>query len=64
MNQSFSFRFQILRDLIPHSDQKRDTASFLLEVHNKRLKLEHIAQFSRQDFPFKFVDYILMLLCR
>lgn len=29
---SFPFRFQILRDLIPHSDQKRDTASFLLEV--------------------------------
>ncbi|XP_058183765.1 transcription factor BIM2-like isoform X2 [Rhododendron vialii] len=25
-------RFQILRDLIPHSEQKRDTASFLLEV--------------------------------
>ncbi|XP_038724285.1 transcription factor BIM2-like isoform X2 [Tripterygium wilfordii] len=25
-------RFQILRDLIPYSDQKRDTASFLLEV--------------------------------
>ncbi|XP_021718340.1 transcription factor BIM2-like [Chenopodium quinoa] len=25
-------RFQILRDLIPHGDQKRDTASFLLEV--------------------------------
>jgi len=25
-------RFQLLRDLIPHSDQKRDTASFLLEV--------------------------------
>nr|XP_019068771.1 transcription factor BIM2-like isoform X3 [Solanum lycopersicum] len=25
-------RFQILRDLIPHTDQKRDTASFLLEV--------------------------------
>ncbi|KAI4357960.1 hypothetical protein L6164_001872 [Bauhinia variegata] len=25
-------RFQTLRDLIPHSDQKRDTASFLLEV--------------------------------
>ncbi|KAB5538315.1 hypothetical protein DKX38_015848 [Salix brachista] len=25
-------RFQILRDLIPHSDQKRDTSSFLLEV--------------------------------
>ncbi|KAK4753541.1 hypothetical protein SAY87_001645 [Trapa incisa] len=25
-------RFQILRDLIPHGDQKRDTASFLSEV--------------------------------
>lgn len=25
-------RFQLLRDLIPHTDQKRDTASFLLEV--------------------------------
>ncbi|GAB2280156.1 hypothetical protein Dimus_014793 [Dionaea muscipula] len=25
-------RFQILRDLVPHGDQKRDTASFLLEV--------------------------------
>lgn len=25
-------RFQILREIIPHSDQKRDTASFLLEV--------------------------------
>ncbi|XP_071686522.1 transcription factor BIM2-like [Rutidosis leptorrhynchoides] len=25
-------RFQILRDLIPNSDQKKDTASFLLEV--------------------------------
>lgn len=25
-------RFQALRDLIPHTDQKRDTASFLLEV--------------------------------
>ncbi|CAK8537099.1 unnamed protein product [Lathyrus sativus] len=25
-------RFQILRDLIPHCNQKRDTASFLLEV--------------------------------
>ncbi|XVE74407.1 hypothetical protein DITRI_Ditri12bG0014500 [Diplodiscus trichospermus] len=27
-----SERFQILRDLIPNTDQKRDTASFLLEV--------------------------------
>nr|WQQ41751.1 bHLH9 protein [Camellia japonica]WQQ41776.1 bHLH34 protein [Camellia japonica] len=29
-------RFQLLRELIPHSDQKRDTASFLLEV------IEHV----------------------
>ncbi|KAK6261785.1 hypothetical protein QUC31_007601 [Theobroma cacao] len=28
----FFCRFQMLRDLIPHSDQKRDKASFLLEV--------------------------------
>lgn len=34
VNLFFQFRFQILRDLIPHSDQKRDTASFLLEVHH------------------------------
>ncbi|OIW19682.1 hypothetical protein TanjilG_18492 [Lupinus angustifolius] len=27
-----SFLFQMLRELIPHSDQKRDKASFLLEV--------------------------------
>ncbi|KAG5027900.1 hypothetical protein JHK87_011414 [Glycine soja] len=27
-------RFQMLRELIPHSDQKRDKASFLLEVHS------------------------------
>lgn len=26
-------RFQMLRDLMPHSDQKRDKASFLLEVY-------------------------------
>ncbi|MBA0816020.1 hypothetical protein Gohar_000729, partial [Gossypium harknessii] len=29
---SDAFRFQRLRDLIPNTDQKRDTASFLLEV--------------------------------
>ena len=28
-------RFQMLRDLVPHSDQKRDKASFLLEVNNR-----------------------------
>ena len=32
MDQSIFCRFQILRELIPHSDQKRDRASFLLEV--------------------------------
>lgn len=30
-------RFQMLRDLVPHSDQKRDKASFLLEVINSRM---------------------------
>lgn len=28
----FLVRFQVLRELIPNSEQKRDTASFLLEV--------------------------------
>lgn len=27
------FRFQVLRNIIPQSDQKRDKASLLLEVH-------------------------------
>jgi len=27
-----SYRFQILRELLPHNDQKRDKATFLLEV--------------------------------
>ncbi|RLN07787.1 transcription factor BIM2-like isoform X2 [Panicum miliaceum] len=27
-----SFRFELLRELLPHGDQKRDKASFLLEV--------------------------------
>ncbi|XWS37234.1 hypothetical protein CRYUN_Cryun19dG0026000 [Craigia yunnanensis] len=30
--QQFFCRFQMLRDIIPHSDQKRDKASFLLQV--------------------------------
>uniref|UniRef100_A0A2P2LRP8 BHLH domain-containing protein n=1 Tax=Rhizophora mucronata TaxID=61149 RepID=A0A2P2LRP8_RHIMU len=34
-------RFQMLRALIPHSDQKRDKASFLLEVH-EILVIEHV----------------------
>jgi hypothetical protein len=27
------FRLEILRELLPHGDQKRDKASFLLEVN-------------------------------
>lgn len=34
-----SCRFQILRDLMPNSDQKRDKASFLLEVQYIKLKV-------------------------
>ncbi|KAF7134610.1 hypothetical protein RHSIM_Rhsim08G0142600 [Rhododendron simsii] len=32
INDRHDLKFQMLRDLIPHSDQKRDKASFLLEV--------------------------------
>jgi len=35
-------RFQMLRDLVPHSDQKRDKASFLLEVISE---LRHVIFF-------------------
>lgn len=28
-----SFRLEILRELLPHTDQKRDKASFLSEVN-------------------------------
>ncbi|KAE9467141.1 hypothetical protein C3L33_00952, partial [Rhododendron williamsianum] len=34
------FEFQMLRDLIPHSDQKRDKASFLLEQKNNQSSVE------------------------
>jgi len=35
-------RFQMLRDLVPHSDQKRDKASFLLEViHELTNAMDH-----------------------
>lgn len=40
-------RFQVLRDLIPQNDQKRDKASFLLEV-------------LRSTFNHLFLVYILM----
>jgi hypothetical protein len=29
----FSFRLEILGELLPHGDKKRDKASFLLEVN-------------------------------
>nr|GLL18784.1 transcription factor BIM3-like isoform X1 [Ipomoea trifida] len=38
-------RFQTLRDIIPENDQKRDKASFLLEVHFYTL-LVYISAFS------------------
>ncbi|RRT73089.1 hypothetical protein B296_00009031, partial [Ensete ventricosum] len=40
-------RFQILRELIPHSDQKRDKASFLLEVQCTYRTLQECSSMSR-----------------
>lgn len=49
-------RFQMLRDLVPHSDQKRDKASFLLEVieyiqvlQDKVRKFENVEQGRHQE---------------
>ncbi|XP_074578539.1 transcription factor BIM2-like [Curcuma longa] len=44
-------RFQILRELIPHSDQKRDKASFLLEVIEYIRFLQEKAQKYESSFP-------------
>jgi hypothetical protein len=33
----FPFRLEILRELLPHGEQKRDKASFLLEVTEHQL---------------------------
>ncbi|KAI8543153.1 hypothetical protein RHMOL_Rhmol08G0195300 [Rhododendron molle] len=41
------FEFQMLRDLIPHSDQKRDKASFLLEEKNNQSSVEGFVDQSR-----------------
>ena len=50
---SDAFRFQMLRDLIPNTDQKRDTASFLLEVcHEYGNEKYHICYLSR-NLPFE-----------
>nr|XP_018679220.1 PREDICTED: transcription factor BIM2 isoform X5 [Musa acuminata subsp. malaccensis] len=44
-------RFQILRELIPHSDQKRDKASFLLEVIEYIRFLQEKAQNYESSYP-------------
>ncbi|PKI62490.1 hypothetical protein CRG98_017114 [Punica granatum] len=44
-------RFQILRDLIPHSEQKRDTASFLLEVIDYVKYLQEKVQKYEGSYP-------------
>ncbi|XP_042414220.1 transcription factor BIM2-like isoform X1 [Zingiber officinale] len=44
-------RFQILRELIPHSDQKRDKASFLLEVIEYIRFLQEKEQKYESSFP-------------
>ncbi|XP_010551351.1 PREDICTED: transcription factor BIM2 [Tarenaya hassleriana] len=44
-------RFQILRELIPHSDQKRDTASFLLEVIEYAQYLQEKVQKYEGSYP-------------
>ncbi|CAN8236046.1 unnamed protein product [Cochlearia groenlandica] len=44
-------RFQILRELIPNSEQKRDTASFLLEVIDYVQYLQEKVQSYEESFP-------------
>ncbi|KAJ6791029.1 transcription factor BIM2-like isoform X2 [Iris pallida] len=44
-------RFQILRELIPHSDQKRDKASFLLEVIEYIRFLQEKTQKYESSYP-------------
>lgn len=44
-------RFQILRDLLPHTDQKRDKATFLLEVIEYIRFLQEKAQKYEASFP-------------
>ncbi|XP_062198725.1 transcription factor BIM2-like isoform X2 [Phragmites australis] len=44
-------RFQILRDLLPHSDQKRDKATFLLEVIEYIRFLQEKVQKREASFP-------------
>jgi hypothetical protein len=44
-------RFQILRELIPNSEQKRDTASFLLEVIDYVQYLQEKVQKYEGSYP-------------
>ncbi|XP_017698134.1 transcription factor BIM2 isoform X2 [Phoenix dactylifera] len=48
---NLSCRFQILRELIPHSDQKRDKASFLLEVIEYIRFLQEKVQKYESSYP-------------
>lgn len=55
----FLFRFQILRELIPHSEQKRDTASFLLEVCYFMWTI--LLQFSKSSFVFPLLIILVFM---
>ncbi|KAI8541774.1 hypothetical protein RHMOL_Rhmol08G0088400 [Rhododendron molle] len=46
-------RFQMLKDLLPQNDQKRDKASLLLEVHHPPLLLIYV--YDSVDFPIYFI---------
>lgn len=53
-------RFQILRQLIPHSDQKRDKASFLLEVGDLNY---YNTNASILSLFYSFIVVLNMLVC-
>ncbi|KAI8541773.1 hypothetical protein RHMOL_Rhmol08G0088400 [Rhododendron molle] len=50
---SLMSRFQMLKDLLPQNDQKRDKASLLLEVHHPPLLLIYV--YDSVDFPIYFI---------
>jgi hypothetical protein len=57
---NYSCRFQILRELIPHSDQKRDKASFLLEVFLISLVCMQLFWFVAEGC--RVVDFVVLML--
>jgi hypothetical protein len=57
---NYPHRFQILRELIPHSDQKRDKASFLLEVFLFSLVCMHLLWFVVEGC--RVVDLVMLIL--